>query len=545
LAFSGLKSADAARVKVLAQAAERAGCAAHLGIVHIEESGAAQPEYGSHRPRRWGRYDDDEEEIEGAGSDDFEVIEVSDWRHYVSQWRDRRDEPVAFGEIPLEPGELLPGGALDDEKPDEQRLMEASGNEGASFERSYRRAALVIWRRERFAEVLLQAGVGAALPHLAERIAACSGASGTVAQRRPVIAIAQRIIEVWEEAPGYATYRSLGKEPSRGEMVRLLGRLGDAELLERFIGGVVTRQFDGSECDALAASAVILGPKKSARLFTALARENIRWFHRACVMLLAGPIRELGEKLDASWKTPLGEVAAAIVVALRNLEPPSDPHASGDWWRAEKAKPVDAVMVTVLLESLRVLGASQLRSDAVAALGANSAVFAPGSVIVPALAALHQERGDAVASDTDYVRLWRHAAEFLLARSEHPPAPPIDWRQDLKTSCKCEDCRELQAFALDPVEQVHRFRVRQDRRQHLHQQIEHHSLDMTHVTERKGSPQTLVCTKTQRTFQRQCEQHRSDCASMGTLLDVMRGASGDTARLTARLAAARERRPKS
>jgi hypothetical protein len=31
----------------------------------------------------------------------------------------------------------LPAGALDDEPPDTQRLTEASGNEGASFERSY------------------------------------------------------------------------------------------------------------------------------------------------------------------------------------------------------------------------------------------------------------------------------------------------------------------------------------------------------------------------------------------------------------------------
>ena len=45
LSFAGLKSADAARVKVLAQAAARADCAAHLGIVHIEESGSAEAQH--------------------------------------------------------------------------------------------------------------------------------------------------------------------------------------------------------------------------------------------------------------------------------------------------------------------------------------------------------------------------------------------------------------------------------------------------------------------------------------------------------------------
>ncbi|MEO6785173.1 MAG: 2OG-Fe(II) oxygenase, partial [Chthoniobacteraceae bacterium] len=110
LSFAGLKSADAARVKVLTQAAERAECAVHLGIVHIEESGSAEENYTDPYARRRGRYDD-EEESEDAGGDEFEIVEVCDWRHFVAQWRDVRDAPVDFGELPLEPGELLPAGA--------------------------------------------------------------------------------------------------------------------------------------------------------------------------------------------------------------------------------------------------------------------------------------------------------------------------------------------------------------------------------------------------------------------------------------------------
>jgi hypothetical protein len=67
--------------------------------------------------------------------------------------------------------------------------------------------------------------------------------------------------------------------------------------------------------------------------------------------------------------------------------------------------------------------------------------------------------------------------------------------------------------------------VRKDRRQHLHQQIERHGLDMTHVTERQGSPQTLVCAKTRRTYERQCWRHKGDLATMSTLLRVMGEAS--------------------
>jgi hypothetical protein len=43
LSFSALKGADAAKAGVLMRAAARAHCATHLGIVHIGESGAAEP----------------------------------------------------------------------------------------------------------------------------------------------------------------------------------------------------------------------------------------------------------------------------------------------------------------------------------------------------------------------------------------------------------------------------------------------------------------------------------------------------------------------
>ncbi len=540
LSFAGLKSADAARVKVLTQAAERAECAVHLGIVHIEESGSAEENYTDPYARRRGRYDDDdeddEEESEDAGGDEFEIVGVCDWRHFVAQWRDLRDASVDFGELPLEPGELLPAGALDDEKPDEQRLLEASGNEGASFERSYHRAALVIWPCERFAAVLLQAGVSAALPHLHERIAAGDGAAS---------AIARQIIEAWDNPPADWSYRSLATEPSRAEMLRLLVKLDDAALLERFIRGVVTRGFDGGENEALAAGVVLLGPKHSAKLLTALVRDNMPLFHRACVNLLVCIIRELGGKLDADWPAALREVAAVIVEALPGLKPPSDLRAGADWERVEKAKPVDAATVADLLECLRALDAATLRTQAAAAIVQNAPVFDPAKVIVPALTLLRDRERTAFSSDAECGRLWVHASEFLLARSEQPPAPPTDWRQPVNLSCACEDCCGLHEFAIDAQAQVARFRVRKDRRQHLHQMIEKHSLDMTHVTDRQGSPQTLVCTKTRCTFQRQCEQHRADCASMSALLGVMQPLPEGLAPLAARLTAAKARKPQT
>jgi hypothetical protein len=62
-----------------------------------------------------------------------------------------------------------------------------------------------------------------------------------------------------------------------------------------------------------------------------------------------------------------------------------------------------------------------------------------------------------------------------------------------------------------------RFSIKKERRKHLHRQIDKHRCDVTHVTERKGSPQTLVCTKTQASYERRRKQYGDDQKSLAEL----------------------------
>lgn len=194
LSFPALRGAHAAQCQVLAQAANRAKCAAHLGIVHIEETGGVDEifDYGD-RYRRGG-YDDDVDVLADE-TVDFTAATADSKRQYVDEWRATDDRTVAFGRIPVRKGELLPAGALDEEPPDEKRLTEASGNEGASYGRSYHRAALVLWPAKQTISVLLQGGVVAAMPYL-ERLAA-SGQSG----RREALFAARLIVRAWPADP--------------------------------------------------------------------------------------------------------------------------------------------------------------------------------------------------------------------------------------------------------------------------------------------------------------------------------------------------------
>ena len=60
---------------------------------------------------------------------------------------------------------------------------------------------------------------------------------------------------------------------------------------------------------------------------------------------------------------------------------------------------------------------------------------------------------------------------------------------------------------------------------------------MTHVTERVGSPQTLVCTKDRRTFDRRMKQYGHEIAAMRALVALAPKAAAAAA-LSARMKAA-------
>ena len=114
--------------------------------------------------------------------------------------------------------------------------------------------------------------------------------------------------------------------------------------------------------------------------------------------------------------------------------------------------------------------------------------------------------------------LWRHAAGALLARSAQPPAAPSDWALEATMSCRCPHCRRLQQFYGAPRERVLRLPIRAELRRHVHQIIDSNGLDLIHKTERKGSPYTLVCTKTRAGHQRRLAQYADDITNMRSLV---------------------------
>jgi hypothetical protein len=520
LSFSALKGADAAKVRVLVHAAARTHCVAHLGIVHVGDSGAAEPDDAEYffrsRRNRYRNYEDEEEEDDDEDAS-FTVATVDDTWQYVDEWRDTDDRVLAFGRIPLAGHELLPAGALDGEPPDEKRLTEASGNEGATYERSYYRAALVLWRQNRTTDVLLQAGVVAALPYL-KQLAAC----GKRAQPE-AIAVADRILEAWpadaQRWDSYSIDREWPGPAERIQMIAALTKLHAPVLLERFLREVVTSSYDGSENAALLASVNVLEDAQAAAVLSTLVSARM-------------PERpnELAELLLALSENPslrFPEVAEAAVAGLDFIGTHDSKPESLDWEPEERQRPLRPQLLESLLGALQRFSGGTLCGAAAEKITSRPEIFSPVALVVPAVERLCVGRRQKTAAVGKAVRhLWTSAAEFLLRCSEVPPEQPWDWCLNVELSCSCPDCRELQTFARDPAERVHRFRVRKERRRHLHNIIDRHRLDMTHVTERAGSPQTLVCTKDFRTFDRRMKQYRNEIGAMRKLVKLAPKAGG-------------------
>ena len=104
-----------------------------------------------------------------------------------------------------------------------------------------------------------------------------------------------------------------------------------------------------------------------------------------------------------------------------------------------------------------------------------------------------------------------HDVERTLALNESDCADRVD------VACNCQFCARLKAFIADPANEVGRIPAREDMRQHLIGIIDRHQCDVKHALERKGSPYSLVLTKTTGSFDRALKRFEADCRLLSAL----------------------------
>ncbi|MCY4510412.1 MAG: hypothetical protein OXG35_26165, partial [Acidobacteria bacterium] len=490
LSFGGLKNTNAAVARVLTRAAERVECEALAAVVHIEQYGSANYDAGD-----WG--------WDGEDEDGWEMGEVVDSREWLDSWARADGQRPPLGEVELLPGELLPRGALDDATPDEQR-GQASGNEGVSVERTYRRAALVLWPRSKALEIVARSDIAGAVAWVAdEHDRLPDTGSGRVRE------LLSRLIDIWPTRPYDEDAQA------RALMLRLLHSTGDENPAARYLMKVVLKRYDGSENEPLALVVDMLGPSAARRFLTELAPAHLR--RRPTVTLAL--VRCLDETRDESsrgaWNRVLQAAVRAILRTLPAALPPGPRRDSFEpMIQAPERFGVEAVDDLFTLAWRR--GSTAEVTAAAEAVAGRPEVVTPDRTLPAVLAKLHGEEG--AAGSGAFALLWRHAANFLLARSATPPEEPRDWTIDADTGCRCEHCRRLRDFCKDPAARIARFPLRKALRAHLHQTIDGRGLDIEHVTERRATPLPLVGTKTPPSPRRRLAEYADDISCMRDLI---------------------------
>ncbi|MDD2705793.1 MAG: 2OG-Fe(II) oxygenase, partial [Acidocella sp.] len=373
---------------------------------------------------------------------------------------------------------------------------EATGNEGASFERSYRRAALVLWPNHRRLAVLNQGGLQATLPYLTQLTQAWAKAGED--PESPIRAEAH-------ELTGYMLanwpreLRHARNAPNAGAtMLELLGRLGDAARTDDFLSEISAGGlFDLSDNEQIAQGLRRLPPSRAAELLERLV-DNSTSAAIGAGLLARTVFAALGE-------FEMRPAAFALVATLpgdstRKVELPS--------W--QQPPPVDPQLVIDALTALCQIDAALAERAAGVFLG-RPATYGADSVLVPASLALIQS---VVAQAPAVARLRGACLAHLRARIAEPLAPPADWARDSKLSCGCRYCVELSRFLADPEAKTWNFKAAQHDRSHVESTIRASDCDVLTATIRRGSPHILECTKNEASYKRRARQCQKDLADL-------------------------------
>ncbi len=499
LSFAALKGADAAAAGVLAAASHDAACDLHAALLRIEESGAAEYS-GFSGSGRYRRYHDDDDDSSG---DEFEVGEVIERSLTLSHWRSPDDCAAALGVLPFTEAEVCPGDALQDMEPDEEHFEEATGNEGASFERSYQRAALVLWPRSRRLEILSRAGFGASLPALAGLVTRwiAAGAEMGDATWHEAHALVGQMLACW---PVHATAGGLGGRSAVDLVLVDLSRLQDRELIDAMLAATTAAgSYAAKDNEAIVQALELLAAPRAGQLLQAAVQANADLHIGGCANLLAraGAV--------PAWRGELAGAAEALLAAMPG--DPARPVAQADAWRRERA---DAAVVHDTLRALLDVDAG-LADQAVSHWLAWPKTYGLDAVIIPALRRLAEQ--PAVLSQPAAQRLRAAALAHLEARVSLELAPPTNWQRQAKLRCHCEHCQSLSRFLHSTNQAVWRFKAREADRRHVEDSIRqgHHDVDC--VTERKGSPHVLVCSKNQASYERRVTQRGTDLEDLQRL----------------------------
>ncbi len=489
LGFDTLKGTDAAITAVVSAATRAADCDLFLALASIEEYGYAECGGDWHEP-------------------EFEVGEVTESSESLHDWRHPDGTRPAMGALPFCGDEVAPPGAFaagDDAEPE---FSEATGNAGASFERTYQCAALVLWPHANRAAVLAAGGLEVSLPFLGELVRHWEAAGRAPADplRAQARALAAQIGATW---PQQDWARKEASEAGRTRaLLDALARLNDPECAAVFLAGQsAVGAYGPHDNEQLAAMLARLPSARAANLLAAIVAGNAPRQPAACADLLGRMSAD-----PAGGPEPWRAAALALLAALTPQEQPPPSPPFGLHPRREPPTP------ELVVQALTALGRIDptLADRALEHFMAHPERYGMDNILLPAALVLHAATV-AGPRTTAVAALRQSVLAHLNQRIAEPLEPPADLSRPAGLTCSCNDCQGLSRFLASPMESIWRLKAAQNARTHVSEVARHSGSDLNLATDKRGSPHTLVCTKNQASYERRVQQRTQDLEQRGRL----------------------------
>ena len=511
LSFDTLKNGDRAIAGALHLASERAECELYASIVHIEES--------------FGAYYEDDYYYSDSPSD-LVIVDMDERRTWMDGWVSPEGRHPKFGDVSFEEGELMPADALEDALPDEERVSEATGNSGATLDRAYHFAALVLFRRAGVLDNLVKQSTDSAVGWIAEELARNNGIVDDY-----IIELTENLIDLWPETVSF--WNSSFTEETLGFLLNL----SDTRISRRFLREIAVRDYKGRENDGLAKLLSTVRPADAGEIMRALICGKFPKYPENILQLTVSLARQIENYTHGRrhvFRVCAAEIVRMLPQALTEIKKESES-------RYQTKKIMFAKDDTKNLFSIFWHGDALDSALSVAEILEKFPATASLDREVPKALFELREISEFYHSQA-YSSLWCISANYLLERSCVPPEKPKNWKIRASESCDCHACDILRKFCENPEQHVARIKVNKRLRSHLRYEVKKNQLDVSYETERRGSPYTFVCIKNRESYQRRLEEYAEDIDYMELLIDVIAGAksSGRVSEKYSRLCAAVE-----
>lgn len=561
LTWDALKGTDRTKALALADAAAQSGCHAFLALLTFWESGSSEGDddygygYGSRgRSRSWDDEDDDEDDHDGVShasskdSDDgdisgkYEMGEIFDKSLSAGQLSSLNGESFPVNELPINEQEIVPPDSLRLVKPEEEHEG-FTGNAGMTLDRWYRHAVILLWPDRLHFDVVCSCGSPTAaltFPSFVARMNRANKAEAAVL-RTQCVRFADRIMANWPQldyvgSSHSSRTRNHDEEPDVGaQLLKSLLALEEPDLLMAFVTKVLARDASVNPGKSLANACETVGwtlmrrPLETifASISDAALPRNIRLLEELCVATVSDNNASKPQSKSARVKSKTNaapvetssaradccrNLAASVINALIRLDTAKD---KGSYYGHN----IDRVAVLIdLTRALVATNQHDLLSQVVEHTLAFPEEYPLITTHVPALNELAKWLPKHLTQPCAAVTHWiADVSSQLAARTASQPQPPADFRRPATLKCSCADCKLVNKFLSNPSDSTHRLRARQQIRDHVNNNIRNTHCDLQTTTDTKGSPHTLVCTKTTASFDRSLKTYHADLKHLASI----------------------------